>query len=91
MRGLAYSRDKSYSHAIPNRSRRSLANDKHMGERMLVGGATVEAYWEVVRAWHPPPRLVRERQFLMAVDRARLQPYDHMSPCGTRGRTNGRP
>jgi RimJ/RimL family protein N-acetyltransferase len=51
---------------------------KHMGERMLVGPrATVEAYWELVRAWHPPPRLVRERQFLMAVDRARLQPYDH--------------
>jgi RimJ/RimL family protein N-acetyltransferase len=50
---------------------------KHMGERMLVGPrATVEAYWDLVRLWHPPPRLVRERQFVMTIDRTRLQPYD---------------
>lgn len=50
---------------------------KHSGERMLVGPRpTVEAYWDLVRSWHPPPRLVRERQFLMTIDRARLRPYD---------------
>jgi GNAT superfamily N-acetyltransferase len=50
---------------------------KHSGERMIVGPrATVEAYWDVVRSWHAPPRLVRERQFVMTLDRGRLQPYD---------------
>jgi uncharacterized protein len=50
---------------------------KHLGERMLVGPrATVEAYWEIARPWHPPPRIVRERQFVMTIVRARLQPYD---------------
>ena len=44
---------------------------------MIVGPrATVEAYWDLVRAWHAPPRLVRERQFVMTLDRARLRPYD---------------
>jgi RimJ/RimL family protein N-acetyltransferase len=50
---------------------------KHLGERMLVGPrATVEAYWELVRSWHAGPRLVRERQLVMAIDRARLVPHE---------------
>jgi uncharacterized protein len=50
---------------------------KHSGERMLVGPrASIEAYWDLVRAWHAPPRVVRERQFVMTLDRTRLQPYD---------------
>jgi len=52
---------------------------KHLGERMLVGPrATVDAYWELVRAWHAAPRLVRERQFVMTLDRPRLQPYERL-------------
>lgn len=47
------------------------------GERMIVGPReTVRAFWEAIRGWHPPPRLVRDRQFVMMVDRARLKPYD---------------
>ena len=43
-------------------------------ERMIVGPRrTVEPYWNLVRRWHAPPRLVRESQPLMAVDRSRLQ------------------
>jgi uncharacterized protein len=50
---------------------------RHRGERMIVGSReTISAFWEAVRAWHPPPRLVRDRQLVMAIDRARLRPYD---------------
>jgi uncharacterized protein len=46
----------------------------HRGERMIVGPrATVRAFWQRVSGWHAPPRLVRDRQFVMAVDRARLR------------------
>lgn len=49
---------------------------RHRGERMIVGErAVVRSYWEAVRSWHSPPRLVRDRQFVMMVDRARLKPY----------------
>jgi hypothetical protein len=45
---------------------------------MIVGPrATVEAYWNLVRPWHAPPRLVRERQFLMTLGRSRLRPYEN--------------
>jgi uncharacterized protein len=47
------------------------------GERMILGSRqTVRAFWESVQTWHVPPRLVRERQLVMMVDRARLRPYD---------------
>jgi uncharacterized protein len=47
---------------------------RHRGERMIVGSReTVRAFWEAVRAWHVPPRLVRDRQLVMMVDRARLR------------------
>jgi uncharacterized protein len=50
---------------------------RHRGERMIVGSReTVSAFWETVRSWHEPPRLVRDRQLVMAIDRARLRPYE---------------
>ncbi len=43
-------------------------------ERAIVGPReAVRAYWESVRARHVPPRLVRERQPVMAVDEASLR------------------
>jgi len=50
---------------------------RHRGERMLLGPrAIVLEYWQHVTSWHPAPRLVRERQYVMKVDRATLRPYD---------------
>jgi RimJ/RimL family protein N-acetyltransferase len=47
------------------------------GERMIVGPReTVRALWETMRGWHSAPRLVRDRQFVMMVDRKRLRPYE---------------
>ena len=42
-------------------------------ERMIVGPRrVVERYWQVVSAWHPPPRRIRESQPVLAVDRTTL-------------------
>ncbi len=50
---------------------------RHRGERMIVGSRnTVRAFWELVRGWHVPPRIVRDRQLVMMLDRARLRPYE---------------
>jgi uncharacterized protein len=50
---------------------------RHRGERMIVGARdTVRAFWHAVRSWHPAPRLVRERQLVMMVDRAHLRRAD---------------
>jgi RimJ/RimL family protein N-acetyltransferase len=47
------------------------------GERMIVGEREiVSAYWNAVRAWHALPRLVRDRQLVMLLDRAHLRPYE---------------
>jgi RimJ/RimL family protein N-acetyltransferase len=47
------------------------------GERMIVGAReTVSAYWKAVRDWHTPPRLVRDRQLVMVIDRSHLRPYE---------------
>jgi len=47
---------------------------RHRGERMLMGPReAIEAYWARVHLWHVPPRAVRERQLVMAVDRKRLR------------------
>jgi uncharacterized protein len=44
---------------------------------MIVGPrATVRRFWELVRGRHAPPRIVRERQLVMAIDRPRLRPYE---------------
>ncbi|MBV9232843.1 MAG: GNAT family N-acetyltransferase [Candidatus Eremiobacteraeota bacterium] len=48
------------------------------GANMIVGArATLRAFWRLVRPWHPKPRLVRERQLVMMVDRSSLREYDH--------------
>lgn len=48
------------------------------GERMMVGPReTIARYWQLVRDGHPLPRLVRDRQYVMMLDRSMLQPYDH--------------
>ncbi len=47
------------------------------GPNMMVGArSTIRALWELVRPWHRTPRLVRDRQLVMMVDRATLRPYD---------------
>jgi uncharacterized protein len=50
---------------------------RRRGERMIIGARdTVRAFWELVAGWHPRPRLVRDRQLVMMLDRARLRPYE---------------
>jgi RimJ/RimL family protein N-acetyltransferase len=50
---------------------------RRRGERMIVGPReTVREYWEAVASWHAPPRLVRDRQLVMMVDRPRLRGYE---------------
>ncbi|HEY1655061.1 MAG TPA: GNAT family N-acetyltransferase [Candidatus Tumulicola sp.] len=50
---------------------------RHGGERTIAGPrATVKLFWDLIRDRHAPPRLVRERQLVMVVDRARLRPYE---------------
>jgi RimJ/RimL family protein N-acetyltransferase len=50
---------------------------RHRGERMIAGArATVSAFWKLVAGWHVRPRLVRDRQFVMMLDRARLRHYE---------------
>lgn len=50
---------------------------RRQGERMIVGPReTVRNYWSVVRTWHSAPRLVRDRQFVMMIDRAHLRPFE---------------
>jgi uncharacterized protein len=44
---------------------------------MIIGPReTLHAFWDLARSWHVRPRLVRERQLVMMVDRARLRPYE---------------
>lgn len=50
------------------------------GARMIVGERdAVRYFWKALSAWHAPPRVVRDRQYVMMVDRSRLQPV----PAGT--------
>jgi predicted GNAT family acetyltransferase len=50
---------------------------RQCGERMIVGArATITRYWNLVAAHHPQPRLVRNRQYVMMIERASLQPYE---------------
>jgi RimJ/RimL family protein N-acetyltransferase len=47
------------------------------GERMIIGPReTIRAFWGLIRSWHASPRIVRDRQLVMMVDRARLRPYE---------------
>ncbi len=51
---------------------------RHFGERMIVGPReTIAAYWQRVGPDHPAPRLVRERQYVMELQRGDLNAYDH--------------
>ncbi|HET9029276.1 MAG TPA: GNAT family N-acetyltransferase [Candidatus Aquilonibacter sp.] len=48
------------------------------GERMIVGPrATIAKYWELIQAGHQRPRAVRDRQYVMMLDRSMLRPYQH--------------
>jgi RimJ/RimL family protein N-acetyltransferase len=50
---------------------------RHRGERMIIGEReTAIAFWDRVREWHQKPRVVRDRQLVMAVDRERLRTRD---------------
>ena len=52
---------------------------RHRGERMIVGPrSTIAAYWSRVRAHHVPPRLIRDRQLVMKLDRTMLRPYEKL-------------
>ena len=45
----------------------------HRDERMIVGPRnTIQRYWELVARGHPKPRAVRDRQFVMMIDRSSL-------------------
>lgn len=49
--------------------------ERRRGERMIVGPrAAVGAFWNLVRDRRPSPRLIRERQLVMALDAAHLRP-----------------
>lgn len=49
----------------------------YRGERMIVGPREiVRAYWDTVKPWHDPPRIVRDRQLVMKIDRATLRHHD---------------
>lgn len=49
----------------------------HGGEKMIVGEReTVARYWSLVKSRHEPARLIRERQFVMMIDRPSLRPYE---------------
>ena len=51
--------------------------EKYRGERMIVGQrSTIASFWARVSGWHPKPRLVRDRQFVMKIDRASLKPFE---------------
>ena len=50
---------------------------RHRGERMIIGEReAVRGFWDRVKAWHPRPRVVRDRQLVMAADRARLRRFE---------------
>jgi predicted GNAT family acetyltransferase len=58
-------------HAIAEHAKR------RRGERMIAGAReTVSAFWKLVAGWHVRPRLVRDRQLVMMLDRAHLRPYE---------------
>lgn len=49
----------------------------HHGERMILGRReTVMGFWSLVKDAHAPPRVVRDRQLVMHLDRAMLKPYE---------------
>ncbi|HZZ00360.1 MAG TPA: GNAT family N-acetyltransferase [Candidatus Baltobacteraceae bacterium] len=50
---------------------------RHRGQRMIIGERDIVlGFWKLVRGWYSKPRLVRDRQFVMAVDRGTLQRFE---------------
>lgn len=76
VRGVAYfgqqlvlAGDDGAVEAFAQRARR------HDGERTIAGPrAAVRAFWSLVRDGRPVPRIVRERQLVMALERSGLRP-----------------
>jgi uncharacterized protein len=49
---------------------------RRRGERMIFGPReTVRTLWKLIESWHPAPRLVRDRQLVMKIDRKSLRAY----------------
>ncbi len=70
-RQLALACDEAALEAFAHRARR------HGGERTISGPrATVKKFWELIKDRRGPPRLVRDRQLVMVVDRASLRPHE---------------
>lgn len=47
---------------------------RHRGERMIVGPREmVRTFWDLIASWHNRPRIVRDRQLVMAIDRSSLR------------------
>lgn len=67
-RQLALACDSAALDAFAERARR------HRGERMIIGPRGIVApFWARIRNWHQRPRLFRDRQLVMTVDRERLR------------------
>jgi len=50
----------------------------HRGEKMIVAPRdAVVKYWSLVGRSHPRPRAIRDRQYVMMLDRSMLKPYEH--------------
>ncbi len=74
-RQLALACDETALDALAHEARR------HRGERMIIGEReTVRGFWQRVRAWHQKPRIVRDRQLVMALDRTNLQGCEQSVP-----------
>jgi uncharacterized protein len=49
----------------------------HSGDRMIFGPRLpIAKYWDLVKNRHPLPRAIRDRQFVMMLDRSMLKPYE---------------
>jgi uncharacterized protein len=71
-RQLALASDGAALDAFAHEARR------HRGERMIIGEReTVRSFWQRVRDWHQKPRIVRDRQLVMAVDAASLKRFEN--------------
>jgi uncharacterized protein len=70
-RQLALAADEAALDALADYAKR------HRGQRMIIGARdTVRLFWERIASWHTRPRVVRDRQLVMVVDRERLQPVE---------------
>ena len=50
---------------------------RHRGERMILGErGTIASFWDRIATWHASPRIVRDRQLVMSIDRDKLKSYE---------------